>query len=331
MSDFINSIKNICKENFKALSFASIIILIPLILLIVTKLNPKNADIRHLNSIASDVYKINSSLSSCIDENTINTDKAKETLPLVSNDLDTAKKNISLVKSSPSSEKVKSALDNSLNLNTNLIKQGLSMYLSPDSKNLEKNLEEYKKTFSLFIESLKTLDVYGLNKITSDESILFFKNTCTYFDTVINLNTLSSIEKSSERDFLLKLSTITTKFDSIKEDLAPAMANIKETNRSLTPLLEDLDKKKNIFSKIEEEYYMLSIPESGFLTSNALEVCIQEYKLYLTSLTEAVSLDLVENDTISAQKLYDEAFKSYTNFIESYTSFKNEISNLKNK
>lgn len=205
------------------------------------------------------------------------------------------------------------------------------MYLSPDSKNLEKNLEEYKKTFSLFIESLKTLDVYGLNKITSDESISFFKNTCNYFDTVINLNTLSSIEKSSNRDFLLKLSSITTKFESIDEDLAPALADIKQTNRSLTPLLEDLDKKKNIFSKIEEEYYMLSIPESGFLTSNALEVCIQEYKLYLNSLTEAVSLDLIEKDVETAQKLYDEAFKSYATFIESYTNFKNEISNLKNK
>ncbi|MGL5416065.1 MAG: hypothetical protein ACRDAU_10445 [Clostridium sp.] len=331
MSDFINFIKGIYKENFKALSFASIIILIPLILLIVTKLNPKNSDFRQLNSISTEVYKMNSSLSSCIENDTVNTDKAKEVLPLISKDLDIAKQNVLVIKSSAGNEKVKSALDTSLTLNINLVKQALSMYLSPDSDNLEKNLKEYKETFSLYIESLKNLNIYGLNKITSDESISFFKNTCTYFDTVINLNTLTDIKKTSERDFLLKLSTILTKFDSLNEDLAPAIANIKENNKSLTPVLEDLDKKKNIFSEIEEEYYMLSIPESGSLVSNALEVCIQEYKLYLNTLNDAINLNLVETDNNLAQNLYDEAFKSYNNFNTSYTNLKNEISNLKNK
>ncbi|MGL5649300.1 MAG: hypothetical protein ACRDDY_15780 [Clostridium sp.] len=331
MSDFINFIKGIYKENFKALSFASIIILIPLILLIITKLNPKNSDFRQLNSISTEVYKMNSSLSSCIENDTVNTDKSKEILPLLSKDLDIAKQNVLVIQPSTNNEKVKSALDTSLTLNINLVKQALSMYLSPDSDNLEKNLKEYKETFSLYIESLKNLDIYGLNKITSDESISFFKNTCTYFDTVINLNTLTDIKKTSERNFLLKLSPLLTKFDSLNEDLAPAITNIKENNKSLTPILEDLDKKKNIFSEIEEEYYMLSIPESGSLISNALEVCIQEYKLYLNTLNDAINLNLVEADNNLAQNLYDEAFKSYNNFNTSYTNLKNEISNLKNK
>ncbi|WP_297630708.1 hypothetical protein [uncultured Clostridium sp.] len=322
---FINNAKKSIKENIKALSFASIIILIPLMLLIITKLNPKNADIRNINYLCKEIHKINLSLSSALDENSVNTDNAKTILPTVSKDLETAKKNLLIIEASPSSEKLVDSLRKSLDKNISLVNQALSMYMSPDSNSLDKKIIEFKDTLSLYLESLETLKIYNLEKTISDTSLKFFHNTYSYFETLVDLNILNDISQSSERDFLLKISDITSNFNLIKEDLQPAIINIKENNRDISTLLRDLDQKKNIFSKIEEEYYMLSFPDSTREISDSLEESINSYDSYMNSLSQALLDDIQTNNEEDAKKLYDSAFEKHNEFLRFYADLLSKI------
>lgn len=328
---FIENAKKIIKENIKALSFASIIVLIPLMLLIITKLNPKNADIRNLNSLCKEVHKINSSLSSAVENNSINTDKAKSILPVATKDLELAKKNLLTIETSNSSEKLVDAVHQTIDKNISLTNQALSMYMTPDSKTLDKKIIEFKNTLGLYLESLETLNVYGLEKTINDASLKFFHNTFSYFETVVNLNILNDISTSSKKDFLLKISNITSNFDLIKEDLQPAITSIKDTNRDLSTLLKDLDQKKNIFSKIEEEYYMLSFPDSTKELSENLEECINQYDAYINSLSQAILGDLQTTNEDDAKKLYDSAFEKRNEFLRFYEDLLSQIDQFKNK
>ncbi|WP_288478846.1 hypothetical protein [uncultured Clostridium sp.] len=329
MSSFINNAKTIIRENFKALSFASIIVLIPIMLLIITKLNPQNSDIRNLNNICTEINKINTDLAKGIENDSVNTDVSKNMLPLVTSNLDIAKKNLLTIETSNSSQKVKDAVYQALDKNISLTNQALSMYMSPDSDELDKKVNNFKNTLSLYLDDLETLKVFGINTPISNNSLSFFRNTYNYFETLSNLNALNEISNSSEKDFLLKLSDITNKFNSIKEDLQPAIKNIRENNRNLATLLLDIENKKNIFSKIAEEYYMLSFPDSAKVISESLESCINSYDLYIDNLLNAVNAELSKKS--DTQNLYDSAFSKRNDFLQFYDDLLTNIDKLKNK
>lgn len=307
-------------KNKKLVLIFTIILVLPVVLLIFTTFSPTNRNLKKLNSLAKEIEISNSNLNAAINENSINPEISKEVLTSNLVELERIKNEISTLDLS-NLDKTQKALLQFVDININLYKISLDLYSNPKTDKLTKKIESYNTTLDLFLQEAYNLQKLGIVSMVSDNTVNFFKFTKNYFNTINEMNMLSDIQGKIKRSFLASLSSITSKFSKINEDLSPAIKDIYSNGRSTETLLSNINDNKDTLDKIKKEYFDLSIPEDAFTLQDSLANLINLYDIYINELELAINSN-------SKEKL-ENAYSKFEDFNNLYLNFLKDLEEYK--
>ena len=118
---------------------------------------------------------------------------------------------------------------------------------------------------------------------------------------------------------------------SMHEDLMPAVLRIREEDRSLSVILDDIKTKEDNFSKLKTSIVSLSLPDGYNNYYTLFSEYLNLYEIYLSNIKAAVifeySLDDYNENSKSIDKHYKNASSKRDDVIVSYNSYKTLFSN----
>ena len=310
------------------------IILLPIVILCVVKLTPSNRNISKLNNIGKKIESCNKKLKDCLDDNGINSDTTKETLTNELIELSNIQSTLDSTNVLDKNKELKTKLSETLEYNINLYQLTLSIIKNPNSTEILQTYNEYTQTYELLKNNYDTLHLLGLDIEFPSEADEFFTASTTFINTLIKLNRENDIKVSQKSTYILNLEDCIEVLNSIKEDLRPALAKIREDGRSLDTLLKDVKDKRSKFNELKSKTYSFSIPENGNECYQALQDTLNYYELYITSLehsivVEKTSTEKDKDDNIDIN--YENSFEKYEDFTDSLKDLKSELDNFNNK
>ncbi|MDU4938290.1 MAG: hypothetical protein E6X34_07515 [Clostridium sp.] len=310
------------------------IILLPIAILFVVKLTPNNRNISKLNNIGKKIESCNEKLKDCLDDNGINSDTTKETLTNELIELSNIQSTLDSTNVLDQNKELKTKLSETLEYNINLYQLTLSIIKNPNSTEILQTYNEYTQTYELLKNNYDTLRLLGLDIEFPSEAEEFFTTSTTFINTLIKLNRENDIKVSQKSTYILNLEDCIEVLNSIKEDLRPALAKIREDGRSLDNLLKDVKDKRSKFNELKSKTYSFSIPENGNDCYQVLQDTLNYYELYITSLehsivVEKTSTEKDKDDNIDIN--YENSFEKYEDFTDSLKDLKSELDNFNNK
>ena len=310
------------------------IILLPIVILCVVKLTPSNRNISKLNNIGKKIESCNEKLKDCLDDNGINSDTTKETLTNELIELSNIQSTLDSTNVLDQNKELKTKLSETLEYNINLYQLTLSIIKNPNSTEILQTYNEYTQTYELLKNNYDTLHLLGLDIEFPSEADEFFTASTTFINTLIKLNRENDIKVSQKSTYILNLEDCIEVLNSIKEDLRPALAKIREDGRSLDNLLKDVKDKRSKFNELKSKTYSFSIPENGNDCYQVLQDTLNYYELYITSLehsivVEKTSTEKDKDDNIDIN--YENSFEKYEDFTDSLKDLKSELDNFNNK
>lgn len=179
------------------------------------------------------------------------------------------------------------------------------------------------------IKSYEDLSPYGVIFTFPDDSLLFFDNLIGYLNSLDKLNKETIIKTSQYNDFINNLNTAITNFSPLLENLKPAIEKIREDNRSLDVILEDISSKESKFADIKSDFSYSSIPENCVSYYNSLNSTFKLYSTYLNTLKIAViyekSSSGYENNKKNIDKNYSNAYSKLEDVKTSLDTLENSI------
>ena len=310
------------------------IILLPIAILFVVNLTPSNRNISKLNNIVKKIESCNEKLKDCLDDNGINSDTTKETLTNELIELSNIQSTLDSTNVLDQNKELKTKLSETLEYNINLYQLTLSIIKNPNSTEILQTYNEYTQTYELLKNNYDTLRLLGLDIEFPSEAEEFFTTSTTFINTLIKLNRENDIKVSQKSTYILNLEDCIEVLNSIKEDLRPALAKIREDGRSLDNLLKDVKDKRSKFNELKSKTYSFSIPENGNDCYQVLQDTLNYYELYITSLehsivVEKTSTEKDKDDNIDIN--YENSFEKYEDFTDSLKDLKSELDNFNNK
>lgn len=310
------------------------IILLPIVILCAVKLTPSNRNISKLNNIGKKIESCNEKLKDCLDDNGINSDTTKETLTNELIELSNIQSTLDSTNVLDQNKELKTKLSETLEYNINLYQLTLSIIKNPNSTEILQTYNEYTQTYELLKNNYDTLRLLGLDIEFPSEADEFFTASTTFINTLIKLNRENDIKVSQKSTYILNLEDCIEVLNSIKEDLRPALAKIREDGRSLDTLLKDVKDKRSKFNELKSKTYSFSIPENGNDCYQVLQDTLNYYELYITSLehsivVEKTSTEKDKDDNIDIN--YENSFEKYEDFTDSLKDLKSELDNFNNK
>ena len=308
------------------------IILLPIVILCVVNLTPSNRNISKLNNIGKKIESCNEKLKDCLDNNGINSDTTKETLTNELIELSNIQSTLNSTNVLDQNKELKTKLSETLEYNINLYQLTLSIIKNPNSTEILQTYNEYTQTYELLKNNYDTLRLLGLDIEFPSEAEEFFTTSTTFINTLIKLNRENDIKVSQKSTYILNLEDCIEVLNSIKEDLRPALAKIREDGRSLDNLLKDVKDKRSKFNELKSKTYSFSIPENGNDCYQVLQDTLNYYELYITSLehsivVEKTSTEKDKDDNIDIN--YENSFEKYEDFTDSLKDLKSELDNNK--
>lgn len=310
------------------------IILLPIVILCAVKLTPSNRNISKLNNIGKKIESCNEKLKDCLDDNGINSDTTKETLTNELIELSNIQSTLDSTNVLDQNKELKTKLSETLEYNINLYQLTLSIIKNTNSTEILQTYNEYTQTYELLKNNYDTLRLLGLDIEFPSEAEEFFTTSTTFINTLIKLNRENDIKVSQKSTYILNLEDCIEVLNSIKEDLRPALAKIREDGRSLDNLLKDVKDKRSKFNELKSKTYSFSIPENGNDCYQVLQDTLNYYELYITSLehsivVEKTSTEKDKDDNIDIN--YENSFEKYEDFTDSLKDLKSELDNFNNK
>lgn len=328
----LNKFIHYLKPKKKLLIVSFLIILVPILLLIITKFTPSSRSIRSINKLSKETYSINSNLQKLITDEGIDSEAVKNELPKYISNLEDTTEKLNKLEVPPTVTTIKEKFNETLKLNSSLYNECLSLYMTPSSSNLSNKLKKYRKTLDDFNNIRNDLSNLRIEDIISNESLNFFDKTYKYFDTLIQVNMMKDISNEKKYEYILKVDNIVVKLKQIDEDLKPALDNIKETNRNFDTLINDVSNKKSIIDNIKNDFYMISVPEEANLVHSKLLETINLYDLYISSMDETLHLDIESKENkYKLEEDYKNTFSKYSDFITSLSKLCNDLEYFKEK
>lgn len=312
-------------------SIALIIISIPLILLIITKMTPSSRNIREINKLAKEVSSINATLENSNDSDNVNSETAKNDLSIAIVNLNKVKVSLDALEVSETVTETKIKFNETLDYNIAFCEQALSMYMSQSSPNLDNKLKDYKGALDSFKESNNSLTKLRIESLMSEDSLELFDKTYKYFDTLIQINIMKDITKEKNSSYMLSTDKLISKFKEIDDDLKPALEDIKENKRDLSVLLTDITNKKSIFENIKNDFYTLSVPEEATELHSSLLQSINTYESYINLIDNTLDSDIDSKDNPKNLDEYEDSFSKYIEFIDSLNKSCKDFESFKEK
>lgn len=315
-------------------------ILFSIILIIITlTVTLRNNDINKLSKVSSEIVTINSSLQTAVTNDEFDHDKACDTLKQNLTSLNKINSNLEAINlKNSSSESLRHSLYNYINLNISLYNSSLDILNNKnqnDFSNLYKKLVTSEKDI---LQSSTDLANKRLDISFPKAADIFFDSLNKYVNNLYKTNRENDIVSSQKLDFTLYLNNVISNFSTLKEDVQPALIKIREDNRDLSVLVDDIDKKKSDFNKIKNESYSVSIPSGSQDSYEALEDMLNSYEVYINSLDKSVKNEIntsnSDKDSNSKELIdssYTDTFDKYKSFLSYFDSLENAVSDYKNK
>lgn len=299
--------------------------------LIVLTLSFKNNDLHKLYTVSKEVSSLNKDLGSAFDNDEfdfnasitiLKTNLAElEKLNIFLNNIDVKNKNNDL----------KNQLSSYIKSNITLYEASLSM-LNINNPNkfsiIYNNLLKAEQKILLETDNLKN---NGLDINFPRESNIFFIKLNKYANDSFKNNRESDIIYSQKQDFLLDINLLLSDFSYLKEDLQPALNNIKENQRDLSILLSDINTKRSKYLGAKEKSYSMVLPQGTHDCHSSLVEMLNSYEVYLNSIEKSIQYDINNSNsndnktTKIIQNYYKDSFDKYSIFLSCYDDLKNDI------
>lgn len=179
------------------------------------------------------------------------------------------------------------------------------------------------------IKSYDELSSLGISLSFPDESITFFENLVSYLNTMEKLNKEDEIKTTQYNNYIKLLTSISSNFSVLLEDLKPAIDRARIENRSFDMILDDIKLKEEKLSVLKKDFSYSAIPEGCISYYNCLNNIFKLYSTYLNTLKIAIiyekSSDGYESNKSNIDKNYENA---YSKFEDVKTSFNSLINSL---
>lgn len=317
------------KNNFIFYTTLISFIIISLIIFFIYYNSSENSSLKVLKETSIKINKINDNLDSLTKDYTIDTNKTKKYLNESIKSLNILSSSISNIDTNTENISIKNKLDLSINSTLKLYEECLSILNHPENiidTSVIESISNFKNECSNTYLSLKedNIDIYF-----SKDSDLFFENFIYYINTVLKINNDLSFKNTQTREFIYKIQSISKTLDTLNEDLFIAIDKIREDKRDLNVIIDDIYEKEKAYEDIKLSVYSLSIPEGSSNIYDSLIEYINSYKIYLSSIKEAVITEKNLNDTNLDSSYFINLYKNskdkrqYT--LDCYTSLKNKL------
>lgn len=323
------------KLNKKLLYILGLVLIIPLIILVLINLFPKNKDITQLNTLCENIENCNNTLNTCLNDDKLDTSKSKDVFSNNILTLNNIKSQISsLALKDENNTVIKEKTLEALDYNISLYDDGINLFKNQKNINLNDKFNDYKNTYTQLLKSYDTLDSLGIHISMSNEVKNYFESTFYYFNSIIKLTRDNDIKVNQKKSYVSNLDDCIKSFSDIDEDLKPALNKIREDNRNLDVLLQDLKDKKSKLNDIKNKTYCIAIPEDGMDCYDLLQDTINYYDLYITSLEHAIMIEETSNDSDDKESIeenYTNSFAKYDDFQKSLKNLNSELDKFNNK
>lgn len=180
--------------------------------------------------------------------------------------------------------------------------------------NYELLLETFNLDFSFVSNMEKTFDEYyiSLNKLIKE-------------------NRDNEFKLKQEEEFIMNLKNLNKSLPSLNQDLIPAILRIRDENRDLSVILDDIQIKEDNFYKIKNTIVSTSLPEGSLEYYTLFSEYLNLYEIYLSSIKEAVvfeySLDNYSENSKAINRRYKNSSSKREDVINSYNSYISTFSN----
>lgn len=289
---------------------------------------------KNLNSTLKDITKINESMNSFIDGQTIDSNKTKLDLPEKINSLVKHQHKIEQLNPTDKYIKTQETLLQGLTNNILTYKQIIAILNNPEGTDLDislNNLNNYKEKC---ITSYSSISNKKLTITLPIESTKFINNTSYFTNQLIKLKKDKDILQSQNNDFINSLNNILSKFISIKTNFYPYVINARNNIGTYDDAIDLANKNKTQLQSIKKDFANITVPAKTGTVYNALKKLIEDYDLYIQNFIFDVTnekaqpadnkLDKKTADTIyiNSNTKLEETNKDYENFNKLFKEFK---------
>lgn len=277
---------------------------------------------KSINNICSNITSINASCSSAIKNDIIDSEIALATLSDNQNKLLSEKNKLDKLKPDAKNLAVQNSLQLTLSNNIKLFEQLISILKNPTSKDLSKSLNNLDSIYSECNKDYAKCTNLCYKISFPNAFNRFYKNYVSYTNELIKLTRDIDIEATQKKEFLKAFEQYLQTFNTLTEDLKPAIDRCKSEKRSLDSIANDVDLKMQSFNKLKDDISTLSIPSSALEIFRSFTNTLDKYNDYISCL-----LDTLNNDICGKPYNYDKAYEKYNLMTVDFNQFQQLINN----
>lgn len=315
----MDSNKNIIVSFFACIIMVSVLLIMNLSL----SLKPSN-DI--YNEIVTKLNEANDNLTEAINKLTIDSNLACVKLDESSKIINEISTTLLTLDSTYSDDEAYVCISDLVEKTSDLYDLSFQLISNPNDLNDSEKIKHVSLCLNECKDLYDKLNNLGMDIEFTTDTETFFQNTINYANTIITLNRDSDIKAAANKDFMIKLDGFSKPLKSISQDLMPAINKIREDNRSLDPILEDIIEKKDSLEEIKNKLNLLSIPEDCVHFYNSLNNTLVLYDKYINAFENAVLFEKSCGDYSKNKndidKKYNNAISKYNDMMNSYNSYK---------
>lgn len=292
-------------------------------------LSPKSNTI---NEIVLEINKINSNLKNCLNKGTLNNKSTVEILKSNLNELDKTKETLSsVVLLDDNSREIYPKLVSSIESTQNFYNYCIYVLDTTNSSDITNSVAKLNELEFDLIQSYNELKDLDVLIQFNDDAILFVNTFNNYLSNLESLNKINQIKTTKSAEFLNAYSSIVTRLSNLVEDVTPAILKIREDNRSLDIILDNISEKEDELAEISNSINKISIPEGYLSYYNNLNDYIKIYVNYLDTLELAViyekSSSSYKDNKKNIDKNYENASSKYEDVEQALDSLNKSVKN----
>lgn len=299
----------------------SFIILIILLLIVLIRQNLVSKDFKTLISFSNSISEIN---NTSIEKSNLSSKTLGNALSKTASELKEIENSLTSFEPSNKYVKHKDLLLEGLKKNIELHIKLNSLFETPNNDILSsKNKEaiQLKNDINLIFKQCNDLKLpVSLGKDSNALSYI----SLNYINEIIKLNRDKDITNNQSATYIAQIDNIYNEFSLLNENLFLIIDTMKKENRSLSTVLDDINKKITTFNTLKSELYSLSVPIDLINSFNSLKIVFDNYETYINSLRNYV---LHELNNSSDSSLFNTSKNNYENLNKSIDEFKSELNN----
>lgn len=317
------------KFDFKNIKFYIIVLIMLTVSFILLTLCFKNNDLYKLSTVSQAIYNLNKDLDTTVHDNTFNFPDSKNIFQEKIFKLQKLNSYLDDIKIDNKNINLKHQLSSYIQSNITLYESGLAILNMQNPNKFSYLYNNLIKSEQNILKNTNNLKNSKLNISFPKEANIFFLNLNQYVNDSFKKIREKDIIYSQKQDFLIQMNLILSDFSYLKENLEPVINNIKNTHRSLSILLEDLNMKNSKYFEIKNKSYSIILPYGTENTHSSLIEMLNSYEIYINSMEHSIQYDIENsNDYKSKNSInnkYKDSFDKYNTFLSCYNDLINNI------